>query len=71
MPQRIPVFVVITAVLAWVNARYLKLPSTIGVMAAALLLSTATLLLGYFVNEERQHGSAAQESGAPLPAKGG
>lgn len=47
MPQVVPVFLVITAVLAWVNARYLKLPSTIGVMAAALLLSTATLLLDY------------------------
>lgn len=47
MPQVVPVFLVITALLAWVNARYLKLPSTIGVMAAALLLSTATLLLDY------------------------
>ncbi|WP_313029238.1 cation:proton antiporter domain-containing protein, partial [Massilia alkalitolerans] len=47
MPQVVPVFLVITAVLAWVNARYLKLPSTIGVMVAALLLSTATLLLDY------------------------
>jgi CPA1 family monovalent cation:H+ antiporter len=47
MPQVIPVFLVVTAVLAWVNARYLKLPSTIGVMAAALMLSTATLLLDF------------------------
>jgi len=47
MPEVVPVFLVITAVLAWVNARYLKLPSTIGVMAAALLLSAATLLLDH------------------------
>lgn len=45
MPQVVPVFLVITAVIAWLNARYLKLPSTIGVMAAALVLSTATILL--------------------------
>lgn len=47
MPEVIPVFLVTTAVIAWINARYLKLPSTIGVMAAALILSTATLLLDY------------------------
>lgn len=45
MPEVVPVFLVITALIAWINARYLKLPSTIGVMAAALILSTATLLL--------------------------
>jgi CPA1 family monovalent cation:H+ antiporter len=48
MPQAIPVFLVITAVIAWLNARFLKLPSTIGVMAAALLLSTATMVLDHF-----------------------
>jgi CPA1 family monovalent cation:H+ antiporter len=48
MPQAIPVILVITALIAWVNARFLKLPSTIGVMAAALLLSTATMVLDYF-----------------------
>jgi NhaP-type Na+/H+ or K+/H+ antiporter len=38
-PEAVPIFLVITAVLAWLNARFLKLPSTIGVMAAALMLS--------------------------------
>jgi CPA1 family monovalent cation:H+ antiporter len=47
MPEAIPVFFVITAVIAWVNARYLKLPSTIGVMAASLILSGAALMLDY------------------------
>lgn len=47
MPEAIPVFLVITAVIAWVNARFLRLPSTIGVMAAALLLSGAALLLDH------------------------
>lgn len=47
MPEFLPVFLVVTAVLAWFNARFLKLPSTIGVMAAALMLSTAALLLDY------------------------
>ncbi|THC41859.1 sodium:proton antiporter [Massilia sp. Mn16-1_5] len=47
MPEVVPVFLAITAVIAWINARFLKLPSTIGVMAAALILSTATLLLDY------------------------
>lgn len=47
MPDVIPVFLAITAVIAWINARYLRLPSTIGVMAAALILSAATLLLDH------------------------
>ncbi|QGZ37787.1 sodium/proton antiporter, CPA1 family (TC 2.A.36) [Pseudoduganella flava] len=47
MPEVVPVFLVITAVIAWLNARYLKLPSTIGVMAAALMLSALTLLLDH------------------------
>jgi CPA1 family monovalent cation:H+ antiporter len=47
MPEAAPIFLAITAVIAWVNARYLKLPSTIGVMAAALILSAAALLLDY------------------------
>lgn len=47
MPEFIPVFLVVTAVIAWFNARYLRLPSTIGVMAAALILSTVTLLLDH------------------------
>lgn len=47
MPTAIPIVLVVTAVIAWVNARFLKLPSTIGVMAAALMLSAAALLLDY------------------------
>lgn len=47
MPEVIPVFVVITALIAWLNVRYLRLPSTIGVMAAALMLSAAAILLDY------------------------
>lgn len=47
MPEAIPVFLVITALIAWLNARYLKLPSTIGVMAAALMLSTIAILLDH------------------------
>ena len=43
MPEIFPVLLVITAVLAWLNARFLKLPSTIGVMVAALVLSVAML----------------------------
>lgn len=45
MPQAVPVFLVVTAVIAWLNARYLKLPSTIGVMVAALVLSASTMVL--------------------------
>lgn len=48
MPQAIPIFLVITAFIAWLNARFLKLPSTIGVMAAALLLSAAAIVLDHF-----------------------
>ncbi|MCD2518368.1 sodium:proton antiporter [Massilia sp. G4R7] len=47
MPEFVPVFLVVTAVIAWFNARYLRLPATIGVMAAALMLSAATLLLDH------------------------
>jgi len=43
VPEIFPVLLVITAVIAWLNARFLKLPSTIGVMAAALVLSVAML----------------------------
>lgn len=45
MPEVVPVFLAVTAVIAWFNARYLKLPSTIGVMVAALLLSAAAIVL--------------------------
>jgi CPA1 family monovalent cation:H+ antiporter len=41
----ISIVLAITALIAWLNARFLKLPSTIGVMAAALMLSAAALLL--------------------------
>lgn len=34
MPEVFPVLLVVTAVIAWLNARFLKLPSTIGVMTA-------------------------------------
>ena len=47
MPQAIPVFLVITALIAWLNARYLRLPWTIGVMVAALVLSAVALLLDH------------------------
>jgi len=58
MPEFLPVFLVVTAVLAWFNARFLKLPSTIGVMAAALMLSTAALLLDYAgVTHPRQYAA--------------
>ena len=36
---------VLTALLAWVNRRRLKLPATIGVMATSLLLSLALVAL--------------------------
>lgn len=47
MSEVVPVFIVITALIAWLNARYLKLPSTIGVMAAALVASAAAILLDH------------------------
>ena len=47
MPEAVPVFLAVTAVIAWLNARYLKLPSTIGVMAASLMLSAAAMCLDY------------------------
>jgi len=58
VPEFLPVFLVVTAVIAWFNARFLKLPSTIGVMAAALILSTAALLLDYVgVTHPRQYAA--------------
>jgi CPA1 family monovalent cation:H+ antiporter len=48
MFEVVPVFLVITAVIAWLNARFLRLPSTIGVMAAALVLSAAAMALDHF-----------------------
>jgi len=50
----------LTALLAWVNQRWLKLPTTIGVMATSLVLSLALvgldaagLAVGLHANEER------------------
>jgi CPA1 family monovalent cation:H+ antiporter len=45
MPAVIPIFLAVTALIAWLNARFLRLPSTIGVTAAALMLSAAAMLL--------------------------
>jgi CPA1 family monovalent cation:H+ antiporter len=45
LSEVISIVLAITALIAWLNARFLKLPSTIGVMAAALMLSAAALLL--------------------------
>lgn len=41
MREAVAAFLALTAVMAWLTARYLKLPSTIGVMAATLILSAA------------------------------
>src|SRR5438094_757950 len=45
MPDAIPLFVVIAGVIAWFNRRFLKLPSTIGVMTSALVLSGVLVIL--------------------------
>lgn len=48
------VLITATAALAWVNERFVRLPSTIGVMAAALALSLVMILaggLGFGVDE--------------------
>jgi CPA1 family monovalent cation:H+ antiporter len=45
MPDAVPLFVVIAGVIAWFNRRFLKLPSTIGVMASALVLSCVLVVL--------------------------
>ena len=39
---------VITAFAAWINARFIRLPNTIGVMAIAMLLSLSLLLADHF-----------------------
>jgi CPA1 family monovalent cation:H+ antiporter len=48
MPDAIPLFLVIAGVIAWFNRRFLKLPSTIGVMASALVLSGVLIVLDQF-----------------------
>ncbi len=39
---------IITAVAAWINARFIHLPNTIGVMAIAMLLSLSLLVANHF-----------------------
>lgn len=46
MLDAVSLIVAFTALLAWVNARFLKLPTTIGVMSMSLLLSLAIVALG-------------------------
>ncbi len=42
------VCLIITAVAAWINARFIRLPNTIGVMAIAMLLSLSLLVANHF-----------------------
>lgn len=44
----ITLLVVITAVFAYINTRFLKLPATIGIMIVSLLFSLMLILSGYF-----------------------
>ena len=44
----IAVLLTVTALLSWVNERYLRMPHTIGVMTAALILSIVLTILGHF-----------------------
>ena len=44
MPAVIPIILAVTALIAWLNARFLSLPSTIGVTAAALMLSASAMM---------------------------
>lgn len=48
MLNAVALIVALTALLAWVNARFVRLPTTIGVLAIALLLSLALVGLGHF-----------------------
>lgn len=48
MLNAVALLVTLTAFLAWVNARFIRLPTTIGVLAIALLLSLALVGLGHF-----------------------
>ena len=41
------IFLTITALLAYINKRFVGLPTTIGVMAISLLLSIAAIFLGF------------------------
>jgi CPA1 family monovalent cation:H+ antiporter len=43
----IAILLTVTALLSWVNERYLRLPHTIGVMTAALVLSIMLTVLGH------------------------
>jgi CPA1 family monovalent cation:H+ antiporter len=44
----IAVLLTVTALLSWVNERFLRMPHTIGVMTAALILSVGLTILGHF-----------------------
>jgi len=44
----IAILLTVTALLSWVNERYLRMPHTIGVMTAALILSVVLTILGHF-----------------------
>jgi len=44
----IAVLLTVTALLSWVNERFLRMPHTIGVMTAALILSVVLTILGHF-----------------------
>jgi len=43
----IALLLTVTALLSWVNERYLRMPHTIGVMTAALILSVVLIVLGH------------------------
>ncbi|MEM6730738.1 MAG: sodium:proton antiporter [Myxococcota bacterium] len=45
------ILLVLAAAFAWLNQRYLRFPSTIGLMAIALVFSLAIVVLGVFIPE--------------------
>ena len=54
---------IITAVAAWINARFIHLPNTIGVMAIAMLLSLSLLIANHFgYGDWYQHERSLMES---------
>jgi len=44
----ITALIVLTALFGWINARFLKMPFTIGLMAVSILFSVAILAIGFF-----------------------
>lgn len=48
--QLISFIITISALMAYLNIRYLKLPATIGLMVLSVLLSLVLLFIGYFSN---------------------